>query len=366
MQHLSNALRASAMIQTADLRVQLLGGFHVWAGSEAIADQSWRRKASGLIKLLALAPGHRLAREHVLDRLWPEFEVEAAMNNLHRTLHAARRSLHSPMAPAYLRLEGDAVSLQTPGGLWVDVEAFELACAVAHETRQPAAYGAALELYGGDLLPEDRYEDWVAPRREALRARYVDLLLELAHLQERRAEPWAAIRTLERLAATEPAHEEAHVGLMRLYALNGQRHRAVRQFQVLRHALERELDAEPEPATHRLHAAILDGRFPGQGAAVQPLQAPASSELSLREAEIARLVARGLTNREIAAALGLSGRTAETHVGRTLRKLGLGSRADVGRWALGRGPLVLPFLTLWASDVLSLVQEWAPELALCA
>jgi DNA-binding SARP family transcriptional activator len=251
-----------------------------------------------------LAPAHRLAREQVLDLLWPEFEAEAASNNLHRTLHAARRILEpgSPAAPAsaYLRLEANAVSLQAHGGLWVDVEAFQLACAVARETGQPAAYGAALELYRGDLLPEDRYEDWAAPRREALRTRYVDLLLDLAHVQERRAEPWAAIRSLERLVATEPGHEEAQVGLMRLYALAGQRHRAVRQFQSLVDTLKRELDADPEPATRRLCEDILAGRFPaagGQVPAVRPLHAPASADVSPREAQIAGVVARGRTNR---------------------------------------------------------------------
>ncbi len=53
---------------------------------------------------------------------------------------------------------------------WVDVLAFEEAAAVAaREAGDPEAYRAALELYGGELLPEDRYEDWVAraPRRAA-------------------------------------------------------------------------------------------------------------------------------------------------------------------------------------------------------
>ena len=44
--------------------------------------------------------------------------------------------------------------------LWVDVDAFEEAAATARRTKDPAAYRAALDLYGGELLPGDRYEGW--------------------------------------------------------------------------------------------------------------------------------------------------------------------------------------------------------------
>ncbi len=43
--------------------------------------------------------------------------------------------------------------------LWVDVEAFEEAAAAARRSRELAAYRAVVELYTGELLPGDRYED---------------------------------------------------------------------------------------------------------------------------------------------------------------------------------------------------------------
>jgi DNA-binding NarL/FixJ family response regulator len=47
---------------------------------------------------------------------------------------------------------------------------------------------------------------------------------------------------------------------------------------------------------------------------------------------VAELVAQGLTNREIAAALGISEKTASTHVQNILNKLGVGSRAGIAAW----------------------------------
>src|SRR5215217_2135352 len=60
------------------------------------------------------------------------------------------------------------------------------------------------------------------------------------------------------------------------------------------------------------------------------------NKLTQREQEIAELVARGLTNRQISNELGISERTAGNHVARILRKLGLRSRAQIASWTTER------------------------------
>ncbi len=212
--------------QAATLRVHLLGGFRVTVGGRVVDEPSWRvRKARNLVQLLALAPQHRLHREQVMELLWPEAGPEAATNSLRQTLYLARRALEPDLLAGrpstYLRLRGELLSLQAPADVWADVESFEAAVATARRTQDPADYQAALALYAGDLLPEDRYEDWAAGRREALRATYLTLLVELAALLEVRGDYAPAVAALQRAVAEEPTHEEAHVGLMRLHALAG-------------------------------------------------------------------------------------------------------------------------------------------------
>ncbi len=163
--------------------------------------------------------------------------------------------------PAYVRLEWNRVALDGPAGLRVDVDEFERAASVAQQSGISAAYTSALDLYGGELLPEDRYEDWPSARREALERRYLALLLELAELRESEGQPYAAIDALSRVVARESVHEEAHVALMRLYAQSGQRYLAVREYQRLRAALRRELDLEPTPAMTQLYRDIAAGNW---------------------------------------------------------------------------------------------------------
>jgi len=65
---------------------------------------------------------------------------------------------------------------------------------------------------------------------------------------------------------------------------------------------------------------------------------PRAPVLSRREDEIAELVARGLTNRQVAAAAHISERTVETHVQHILAKLGFGSRSQIAAWVARRRP----------------------------
>jgi predicted ATPase/DNA-binding SARP family transcriptional activator len=251
---------------TAALRIHLLGGFSVVGPAGRIEDAAWRlRKARALIKLLALAPDHRLHREQALDILWPTLEPEAAGNNLRQALHAARRALclGGPLegdSPAVV-LRGPFVALDPRP--WVDAVAFETAAAAALARRDPIAVERAVRMYVGDLLPEDRYEDWTLDRREALRRTYAELLVTLAGSHAERGELDQAAAALERVLEVEPAHEDAHVLLMRLHALRGRRRDALAQFRLLEEALRRELDAVPGEAARRAFEDLRAGRLPG-------------------------------------------------------------------------------------------------------
>ena len=73
----------------------------------------------------------------------------------------------------------------------------------------------------------------------------------------------------------------------------------------------------------------------GQLQAQLTAAAAGDSPLSPRELEVARLVARGLTNKQIGQTLYVSERTAENNVQHILTKLGLRNRSQIAAWASG-------------------------------
>src|SRR5215217_5534759 len=248
--------------RSGEVRVWLLSGFRVPLGPRTIEQDQWRlRKAAALVKLLALSSSHRLHREQVMDTLWPDSGRRAASNNLRRTLHVASRALDPSLGSQYLVSEDEQLLLCPQGELWVDVDAFEEAAATARRARDPVAYRAALELYADELLPADRYEEWVEGRRQQLRHTWLSLHLELARVYEERGEYEKGIELLQRALLEEPTNEQMHACLMRLYAFSEQREEALAQFGRLREALSGQLDAHVSTSTERLREEIAGGTF---------------------------------------------------------------------------------------------------------
>jgi predicted ATPase/DNA-binding SARP family transcriptional activator len=257
----------------------MLGGFRVAVGHERVQDSAWRlRKARALIKLLALTPEHSLHRDQAIDSLWPGLEPAAGSNNLRQALFSARRALDSAGDDGAARVELalDVLTLAT-GGLAIDVEEFEAAAARVEDDPSIESHRAAVDAYGGELLPEDRFEDWAITRREALKERYLGLLLGLASLYAEAGEVARATGALQQALLVEPLHERAHQELMRLYAVTGRRQRALAQYHLLREALRREFEDEPDDDTRRLYQDILARRI-GSGASEDPTPAPRRAE----------------------------------------------------------------------------------------
>jgi DNA-binding SARP family transcriptional activator len=64
------------------IEVRLLGRFEVLVDSRSVPAEAWaQRRATDLVKVLALAPGHRMPRDEVLEMLWPKLGPDAAAAN---------------------------------------------------------------------------------------------------------------------------------------------------------------------------------------------------------------------------------------------------------------------------------------------
>jgi DNA-binding CsgD family transcriptional regulator len=114
---------------------------------------------------------------------------------------------------------------------------------------------------------------------------------------------------------------------------NGQTQQAVRIGTMLWETMEHVL-AEAESARPAAPDAINAKKVDGAATAL------AAGPLSAREREVAVLLARGFTNRQLAETLVIAEGTAERHVANILNKLSLSSRAQAAVWAVEHGLLV--------------------------
>jgi DNA-binding CsgD family transcriptional regulator len=109
--------------------------------------------------------------------------------------------------------------------------------------------------------------------------------------------------------------------------------RAVDAREPLRAALEVFERLGAEPWARRARSELR-----ATGAAVGPQRDPLARQLTAQELQVALLVAQGMTNREVAAALFLSPKTIEAHLGRIFRKLDVRSRTQLAAMVASEAP----------------------------
>jgi DNA-binding SARP family transcriptional activator len=295
------------------LTIRLLGPFELFVDDGPVAPDRWpRRKPKQLVKLLALQPRAQLHREQIIETLWPDADFEAGANNLHKAIHAARRALEpelkSGSSSQFIITRDNIVTLRSPGDLWVDACAFERSAVEAMRSNDPKLFETAIDLYRGDLLPEDLYEDWAVAPRERMRELYIDSLFRLAKLREESGDYVAGIGLLQSLVTADPTNEDAHRRLMRLYATTGNRHGAFRQYRQCVGAMRREAGVEPDRTTVELYDRI-SAQAPNVAAPQEEITREVVEKLYLRMTSAEKKSLRGNEMRnEEALELYLKGR----------------------------------------------------------
>src|SRR6185436_8303990 len=185
----------SLYFRAMTLAISLFGRFEVARGDERIESDAFRKRATDLLKLLALSPKHALHRDQLIEMVWPGKAPGDGANNLYRAIH----DLRSIVGEEAITLRQTIVELHDAV---VDVDVFEA------ETRSPDSdrVARALDLYTADLLPEDYDLELVTRKREQLRRTFVDASLRVA--AARTLDDGRTLDILRRVTAVDPASQE--------------------------------------------------------------------------------------------------------------------------------------------------------------
>jgi len=251
---------------TPSLVVYCLGPFRVYQNDELITE--WDSlKARSIFKHLIAHQGTPINRDILMDVLWPGADPEAARRNLHQAIYSLRQTLRRGQPDfQHVRFENDCYLLNPAMDLWLDFQEFERHVqagrrleAAGQSARAAVQYGLAENLYQGDFLEEDLYEDWASNQRQYMRSLYFDLTNRLNHFFLQHNEYWNVMTLSQKVLARDNCREEAHHWLMECYLAQGQRHLAVQQYQACVQALKEELDLAPSEETVDLYRRIVAG-----------------------------------------------------------------------------------------------------------
>ncbi len=259
------------------MRVRILGGLE----AKSATGEPLRlptRKTSLLLAALVLAGEKGTRRQSLCEAFWADRGEAQARSSLRQALAAIRRAFPHDEATA-IRIEGDLETLHLVSSPdEIDVWRFDRLI----QSTAPADLAAAGDLYHGDVLagialPEP-LDQWFAPHQQAYRRKALLLVERLSLLTgpDLKALESSCQTLAERLLAGDPAAEEAHRALIRLYQYQGRLNAAIRQFELCRDILRRELDVEPEAQTEELITHLREARAAAGNASPAPAQGHAS------------------------------------------------------------------------------------------
>lgn len=227
-------------------------------------------KEGELLAMVVTQASKSLRKERILADLWSDRSDSDARNALNTCLWELKKKFERQQLTselAHLHVTRDAVHYT--GDAHVDSLEFS---AVAHSflsmlgaeraaPDQDQSVSTALDAimsYKGAFL--DGFDsDWIGPERTRLEELFCRLCRHSSHLLAERGRIGSAIECSRRILGIDPYHEGAHIDLIRLLALNGQRASALRQYGQYSDILKHDLGIEPPAAASVLRASIISG-----------------------------------------------------------------------------------------------------------
>ena len=209
-----------------------------------------------------------LCRDVLMDRFWPHHQPDSSRNSLNVALHAIRQTLQE-LDPVrdFILFKDDCYGIHPDINIFIDAESFlgHWQRARTHEASKNGQAAireleAARELYTGEFLEDDLYDEWASMQRENFREMYLAVLDRLSENYLHMKEPQLAATLCESILEKDNCREDIHRRLMLCYYYTGCRDKALRQFKKCTEVLLAELEVEPTHATRELYSEIKNDR----------------------------------------------------------------------------------------------------------
>src|SRR2546428_9680265 len=199
-----NVIPMGVVRSVPSLSIRCFGGFSIAIKGRPVDLTTIKPRVRAVLRLLAVHAGNPVHREVLQTAFWPDADADTGARNLHVAVSSLRSWLEPGVGrggSSLLLREGDAYRLTIQPDAEVDLVQFSKALAAARVARLRGGVDAvithfqqALELYAGELLPEDGPAEWAIEPRERFRAGALEAAQGMAELLLKVGDPAAAAR----------------------------------------------------------------------------------------------------------------------------------------------------------------------------
>jgi len=249
------------------LIIRLFGDFKVMKAGRLIeGKQLQRSKVRALLIHLALNMGRGLARDSLLERIWPEKDYSHAKDNFYSTWSMLNGLLSENRKDSPYLSNRQGLCRLEQKYVTTDVYEFELLTkAVLFQQgsigeRTDAIYRIE-QLYRGDIMSGTRVDNYVHAAQMRYRSILVDVMIEASKLFSQEGNDTNAVWFARKAYDTDPTREDVYRTLMSMQDKAGQRTSALRTYFDCKRFLSEELGILPSQQTIALYQElVMDSR----------------------------------------------------------------------------------------------------------
>jgi LuxR family maltose regulon positive regulatory protein len=249
------------------LQARFFGPFEMLCNGETVS-LGRNGKVRTILKYLLANRFHPVSQDCLMGWLWPESNLKRARWSLNSAIHILRnliRDCPSSVPPNHVfLLEEGYYRLCSEARVITDVDEFEAHYEEGGRLEKEgrageaaAEYEKAIELYWGDYLVEDLYEDWTMVERERLSNAYIDMLGQLAAHYYKTEQYQQSLRACYRILEKDRCHEFSYRLLMQCYTSLSLGEMALRQYSLCERILKQQYGTAPTSETQALYASLL-------------------------------------------------------------------------------------------------------------
>ncbi len=253
------------MDEQADIiRVYTLGRFHVSRGDNQILEVgAVMNKTWSVFKFLLTHRHTPVPGELICEAFWAGVPLEKARHSLYNVIYRLRLLFDDGnQGDDIFRIRDGLFSMKPDARLWVDVDEFQELCTEAYrfadkdDTQVMELLDRALDLYRGDYLAENYYDDWLKSAQERYRSLYCKAVLQYLDVLIERQEFLKACEMAERALTIEPLNEDIQLRRVSVLSDMGNLQEAKDAYQSFAALLQSESGVTPRRDLRNLYREI--------------------------------------------------------------------------------------------------------------